>query len=200
MTTTLVAVIGPYPVEYGTQGRTTHDDIRNMVSNTPGADLVIIPDLVGGEPDMGWGLPRMRNLAVQYGMDYYRVLIVENDVRVWEDTLLSLLTHDAPVVVPKFSFVSYPPLNGKCYGPPINGQYPLHPITWAPHSIVLLRTRDVVNVPVMFAANAEGTDYKRWAKYGLPAVMALDTPVDILRVPRGYAEAVKDQRLPDNYE
>ena len=74
--TTLVAITGPYPVKYGTHSRTTHNDIREMVASTPGADLMILPDRIDGATDIGWGITQMRNLAVQYGMDYHNILIV----------------------------------------------------------------------------------------------------------------------------
>ncbi len=206
--TTLVAIIGPYPMPYGTRGRTTHDDIREMVAATPGTDLIIVPDLVSGDgttmlerPGVAiWEVMQMRNHAIEMAADYHNLLMIENDVRVRKDTLSKLLIHDKPVIVPDINFVSYPKIKEKCFGPPVADSYPLHNITWAVFSIILMNTKAMAKVPVGFAAGREGTDYKRWQKYIGSTYMALDTAVDILRVPSGFVRAVRDEHMPEDYE
>ncbi len=201
--------MGPYPMPYGSQGRTTRTDIQEMVNATPGTDLVIIPDMV--EPDSNsfdkmWAFNQMRNSAIQIGFDYRHLLLIENDVRVRTDTLSTLLAHDQSITIPYLCYVSHLRMLKSCYGPelgdpsipPANGS--LHILDWAAHSVILFQMSSVVKIPVVFAGGQEGADHKRWQKFVGPAMMAVDAHVDILRVPSDYKEESKQQEIPANYE
>lgn len=200
--------MGPYPMVYGSQGRTTHTDVREMVECTPDTDLIVIPDLISSKDnpvdlssrDCTWGMVQMRNMAIFRGLEYHHLLLIENNVRVHKDTLLKLLSYGESILIPRPNYVSYPSIGARCFGPSITNTYPLHPLRWSAHSIVLFHMPDVVRVPVMFAGVAESVDHKRWQKYIGPAHMALDVPVDILRIPTGFREEFETQALPKDYE
>ena len=199
LTSVLVAVIGPYPMEY--YGTTTEKSLLEMCASTPDveANIFYVPDMVTAEEkampraedpltcDEPWsaGLRKMRETAIAQaltlGYDY--VFVVENDAAVKSDTLTRLLKAPADIVCPRLDYITFPPVGRVCWGPQASlettGYWPLK---WCAHTAMLMNRNAMERVqPFWSDSCVEGIASKRWLDAGLSMLMDLDTRISWLR-------------------
>ena len=94
--TVLIAIMGPYPMSYGNDGRTTLDDTLEMGAAYGAASFVFIPDLISEEDKTSGikgsrlvGHTAMRNMGIKMALEngYDYLFLVENDVKFRPETL-----------------------------------------------------------------------------------------------------------------
>lgn len=191
-TKALVAVLGPHPMPYGTKGRTTRDDMAEM-AKAAGVDLVCISDEMPSDADKGTTVTTMRNRAAEKALEgaYGHVLILENDARVPVGMLGQLLAHGKDVIVPRPRYISFPDISKQCTSPqPVPDSPNPFPISWSAVSAVLL-SRKVLETtsPWTFGNHyGEGMTFKTWRHQIGTTYMALDSTVDVLRIPGGLVQ------------
>ncbi len=198
--TVLVAIMGPYPMSYGKDGRTTLDDTL-VVCATVGAIPVFIPDLITAEEKVSTvprirlrGHTAMRNegvrIAMENGYDY--LLLIENDSCLPPNTLQRLLQHDKDIILPRLTYPDFEPIEELCYGPadrPRN-QDGLLRLIWAAHSCILFKVEALRRIapPVWQGFQTEGEDHQYWQKQGIQPFMDMDTPIRVLQLARGHKD------------
>ncbi len=198
--TVLVAIMGPYPMSYGTEGRTTLDDTLDVCA-TVGAVPVFIPDLITPEEKASTayrirlrGHTAMRNEGVRMAMEggYDYLLLIENDACLLPNTLLRLLTHDKDIILPRLTYPDFTPIEELCYGPsdrPKN-QDGLLRLTWAAHCCILFKVDALrrIPAPVWQGFQTEGEDHIYWQKAGCYPYMDMDMPAKILQLAYGHKD------------
>lgn len=199
--TTLMAVVGPTPMPYGTKGRTTRDDMLELAEES-GSDFVCIRGFFPGEPEFegrDMELPRICNEAAEMARegDYSHVMVLSNDTRVRPGMMEALLSHEKDVIVPQFNVIPMPSLTGWHYSPAVMPDSPNpFPINWAGGGVILL-SRHLLDAtaPQTFHEPAwqEGKEYAYWRQHVGTTYMALDTTADILQIPHAYCRLATRQ-------
>jgi ubiquinone/menaquinone biosynthesis C-methylase UbiE len=199
--TVLVAIMGPYPMAYGNDGRTTLDDTLAMCATDACAAVpVFIPDLITDEEKASTvdgarlrGHTSMRNTAVNLAIAcrYDYLLIADNDAKFPPHMLGRLLQHDCDLIVPRLTYPAFDPVEWLCYGPSpadhaLSGG--LMQLTWAAHSAFMFKVEALKRIqhPVFQGFHQEGKDYNYWNEQGIVGYMDLDTPIEVLALARGH--------------
>ena len=196
--TVLIAIMGPYPMSYGNDGRTTLDDTLEMGAAYGAASFVFIPDLISEEDKTSGikgsrlvGHTAMRNMGIKMALEngYDYLFLVENDVKFRPETLNRLLAHGEELILPRLTFPAFDPVEWLCYGPReehlVGG---LLELNWAAHCAILFSSDALKKIgdPVFKGLVAEGHDHDYWRNQGVHAQMDLDTPVEVLALANGH--------------
>src|SRR3990167_3020134 len=199
--TVLVAIVGPRPMSYGTEGRTTLDDTLAMcAAYGPSAVPVFIPGFIT-EEEAASTVPRsrlrghtqMRNWGVQAAIDggYDYLFLIENDACFTPNTLERLLRHGQDIILPRLTFPDFPPVEDMNYGPHDRPtREGLLRLTWAAHCCILFKVEALKRIapPVWRGFGTEGEDHYFWQQQGCYPHMDVDTPVKILELARGFKD------------
>jgi len=193
--------MGPLPLAYGYDGRTTLDDTLAMcAAYGPSAIPIFIPGFITQEEAESEkpgsrlrGHTEMRNWGVKAAIDggYDYLFLIENDASLSPNTLERLLSRDQDIILPRLTYPQFDPIEELCYGPQDRPyREGLLRLTWAAHCCILFKVEALKRIepPVWRGFSTEGEDHYFWQQQGIYPHMDMDTPAKILKLARGHED------------